>query len=241
MGIVSKPPNGAPGLVFGLLGLAAAIGLVAVVIILWSAEAARPGSKALTPTPVAAFAALGGLADDPRFWRAVGATLTDWPAGFAAAAVAGLAIGIYAGRSRRLAALAGPALFVVATLPASVLPLLFVIWEGVDSRTGARISAALLAFLAIAAIAAVAQRSADAVARWQGAFGALAIGAVLALTAVVFVEGIAGRDRFGTMVFEAFSTFNTPRMFAMFLALWILGFVLALPFALAGWILGLRR
>ncbi len=241
MGVVSASSRNSALPLFALLGLIAAIAVIAIVYVLWSVEAARPEAKLMIATPSAAFDELRKLADSAEFWRAVGATLGTWLASFLAAAAAGLALGVIIGRSRAAGTLLGPPLFVVASLPIPILPLLFVLWEGLDSDTGAKITAALLASLAITAITAAAQRDADPVTRWRGALAALAVGALLALAAVVFVEAIAGRERIGVLAMQAFATFQTPRIFALVAFLWILGFVLALPFALARWIIGLMR
>jgi ABC-type nitrate/sulfonate/bicarbonate transport system permease component len=71
--------------------------------------------------------------------------------------------------------------------------------------------------------------------------GALEAGAVLALVAVIFVEVFGGRNRLGSLAFGAYNSLDRPRAFAVMLVVWVLGVLVALPFALARWLVGVAR
>ena len=241
MGEAYSAPRRGGRLLFGLIGWLVALALLALVFLIWSVEAARPEWKILVATPEMAWMALAKLAGDEPLWRAPGVTLSTWLVGFGIGAVAGLAIGLLAGRARPIESMLGPTLVLVGALPVPLLAFLMILWEGIGSHTGGRLAAGVLAFIAIAAQTSHAQRGPATADRWAGTLHALEIGAVVALAAVVFAETLASRDGLGTLAAQAFATFEIGQVFAQLLWLWLLGVLLALPFAIARWIVGRPR
>ena len=225
-----------PGLGFGLLGWLIALLFPGAIFLLWAIVAAS-GGRQIIPDPGTAFARLGVLLGQPGVQKALLATLTSWSAAFVLGATLGLVVGIPAGRTRIGGALLSPLALVVATLPAALLALMFVLYDGIDGPSGYFVPGAIAAFLPAAAVSARAQAG-DTAERWRGAFHALEAASVAALTAVVFAEMLAGKDRLGTMAITAFSMFDAPTMYALVVLLWLLGLAAALPFALGRWLAG---
>lgn len=227
---------------FLILGLIIAAALVLAVFAFWTMQARSGTAEFAGARPGATFAALKALLGDGKVWRATAATLGTWLVGFGVAAALGLPLGLLAGRNRGLWVLIWPSLLVIAAIPAPLLTMLFTVWEGVESNAGAQAAAGLLAFVVIVAISSQPRADGDAAAWWAGALCALAVGAVLALAAVVFTESLAsGQNRLGYLALQAVTALEIPRVFAVAIFLWLLAMMLALPFALAGWIVGLRR
>lgn len=241
MGEAYSTPRQGGRLLFGLIGWLAALALLALVFLIWSVEATRPEWKILVATPEITWTALAKLAGDGPLWRATGATLSTWLVGFGIGAVAGLAIGVLAGSARPIESMLGPTLVLVGALPVPLLAFLMILWEGIGTDTGGRLAAGVLAFIAIAALTSHAQRGQATADRWTGTLRALEIGVVIALGAVVFAQTLASRDGLGTLAAQAFATFEIGQVFALLLWLWLLGVLLALPFAIARWIVGLAR
>ncbi|MBL8663888.1 MAG: hypothetical protein JNM29_13720 [Candidatus Odyssella sp.] len=225
-----------PGLGFGLLGWLIALLFPGAVFLLWAIVAAGGGQQ-IVSDPGTAFARLGALLGQPDLQTALLATFASWAAAFVLGATLGLVIGIPAGRTRIGGALLSPLALVVATLPAALLALMFMLFDGIDGPSGYLVPGAVAAFLPAAAVSARAQAG-DTAERWRGAFHALEAASVAALTAVVFAEMMAGKHRLGSMAVAAFSAFDAPTMYALVLLLWILGLAVALPFAFARWVAG---
>jgi ABC-type nitrate/sulfonate/bicarbonate transport system permease component len=227
---------------FLILGLAIAAALVLLLFWFWTQQSRSGTAEFAAARPGAAFAALKTLLGDSKVLRATAATLGTWVVGFGVAAALGLPLGLLIARKRNLGALIWPSLLVIAALPLPLLVLLFMVWEGLESSTGAQAAGGLIAFVAVIAVSSQARGEGDAAAAWAGALRALAVGAALALPGVVFAEGMtSGQNRIGGIALQAVSTLEIPRVFALTIYLWALGLVLALPFALAGWIVGRRR
>jgi ABC-type nitrate/sulfonate/bicarbonate transport system permease component len=221
---------------FLILGLAIAAGLVLVVFWFWTQQARSSTAEFVGARPGETFAALRKLVGDSAVWRTTAATLGSWLIGFGVAAALGLPLGLLAARQPRFGALIWPSFFAIAAIPAPILVLLFIVWNGIESSSGAQAAGGLLAFVGIFAISA---RSDGAGA---GALRALAVGAILALAGVVFAEGFASASgRLGHMAMQAVGTLDVPRLFALVIYLWVISLVLALPFAIVGWIVGRRR
>jgi ABC-type nitrate/sulfonate/bicarbonate transport system permease component len=228
-----------PGPVFGLLGWLIALLFVGGVLIVWAVVAASGGAL-IVPDPGKAFARLGAMLGEPAVQSAILATLASWAVAFVLGAALGLAIGIPAGRTRIGGALLAPLAFVASTLPAAVLALLFVLFDGIGGASAYIVPGMIAAFIPAAAVSARAQAGGPAE-RWRGAFHALEAAAVAALTAVVLIEMIAGKDRIGALAATAFSTFDAPAMYALIILLWLAGMAVALPFALGRWLAGRAR
>lgn len=232
-------PATRPGPALGLLGWLIALLLLGAIFIVWTIAAAS-GAAHVVPDPGRAFARLGAMLGQPGVQNALFATLATWAAAFVSGGALGLAVGIPAGRTRFGGALLSPLVFAVSTLPAAMLALLFVLFEGIGGASAYIVAGMIAAFIPAAAVSARAQAG-DAALRWAGAFHALEAAAVAALTAVLLVEMVAGKDRIGMLAVTAFSTFDAPTMFALVLLVWLMGLAVALPFALARWLAGRAR
>jgi NitT/TauT family transport system permease protein len=216
--------------IFTLLGWIVAVLLLAGLLAIWWLYSLRPGPRVFVPPPPEVFAALAALFDAPAFWRAAGGTVMSWLSGFVPAAVIGVALGLLIGRSRAAYAIAKPAITVFTAFPVPGLTLLAIVWYGLTGGSHAVITGALLAFFSIAAIAAHGQGAPDAARRWRAVFRALEIGTILALAGVIVAEFVASNDRLGALLLAANATLNMAQLFALILALWLLGLLLALPF-----------
>ena len=237
----SEAPGRRPSLILGLVGWGAAILLLGIVLAVWSLVSLRSDMRLFLPPPFQVFDAFGKLLDEPRIWSAVIAALRGWLLGFAPAAILALALGVLAGRFRAAGAVVGPSLMVFGALPVTLLPVLFILWFGFAGDERASVTGGLLAFFPMVAITAYAQGSNEAARRWAGLFGALEIGAVLALVGVVFAQTLGGERDIGGMLMRASSMLDVRLLLALMVFLWLLGFLLALPFALLRWIVGLVR
>jgi ABC-type nitrate/sulfonate/bicarbonate transport system permease component len=226
---------------FLILGLAIAAALVLAVFWFWTMRAQSSTAEFVGARPGATFAALKTLLGDGKVWGATAATLGTWVVGFGVAAALGLPLGLIIGRERSRWALIWPSLLVIAAIPAPLLVMLFTIWEGVESNTGGQAAAGLVAFVAIVAISSQAPGDGDTAALWASALRALAVGAVLALSAVVFTESISsGQNRLGYLALQAVTKLEIARVFALTIYLWLLALILALPFVLTAWMVGRR-
>ena len=226
---------------FLVLGLAIAAGLVLAVFLIWILRAQSGTAEFLGARPAATLAALKTLLGDGKIWHATASTLGTWVVGFGVAAAVGLPLCLMLARRRGLDTVIWPSLLVIAAIPGPLLVMLFVIWEGIDSRSGGQTVSGLVAFVAIVAIGSQARGDGDAAAAWAGALRGLAVGAALALSVVVFTETMASPpNRLGQISFQAFTALEIPRAFALAIYVWLLAFIAALPFAIASWIVGRR-
>jgi len=231
-----------PAAVFAVAGWLIAFALVAMLALVWWIESSKPGfSDFGLPPPDKVAAALDQMLAQSELWRATFATLRPWIAAFAIASIAGIPLGVLAGRSRALGRLITPTLTVFGAFAVPALPLLIIVWNGLGSDAHVIATGALVALFAIAAIAAHGQRNTDAGAGPRAIFRALELGAVLALAGVLFAEFVGSNRGLGFMLMSAMTKLEVPQLFALVLYLWLLGLVLAVPFALARWISGLAR
>ena len=238
MAIVSKDHRRGSGAAVVFAGWFVAFLLLGLTFVIWSLFAEVPENRNVLPTPGDALRTFGGLFGDAAQWAATGATLANWVVGFAIAGAVGSILGALAGQHRGFAMAASPAAYLLGAFPVVFLAPMCVMFDGFDSSAGAIFSAALLAVFPVAGFVAQGQRTEAGAERARSLFRALEVGAILALAGVLFVEMIAGKDRLGTAVLNAFTTFDVRKMFANGLWLWALGLAVTLPFALARWVAG---
>lgn len=238
MAIVSKGDRRGSGAAVVFVGWFVAALLLGLTFVIWSLYAEVPENRNVLPTPGDALRTFGGLFGDAAHWAATWATLANWVVGFAIAGAVGSILGALAGRHRGFAMAASPAAYLFGAFPVVFLAPMCIMFDGIDSSTGAIFSAALLAVFPVAGLVAQGQRAEDGTDRARSLFRALEIGAILALAGVLFVEMIAGKDRLGAAILNAFSNFEARKMFALGLWIWALALAVTLPFALARWVAG---
>ena len=96
-----------------------------------------------------------------------------------------------------------------------------------------------MTFVVVAAALIVARKDRWDADFWRSLCRGLAVAAILALGVVLFVEMFSGREKLGTMLSLAVTTFDMGQVFAIGIAAWILGILVAAPFLLAGWLIAL--
>jgi len=123
---VNKPPlHKRPGLVPGLLS-------VLLLLALWMAVAAAADDPRTMPSPLAVAGRIGTLAASGELWLHAGATLLRVGASFAIAMAAGVALGLWMGRSRAADHWLNPGLVIALNVPALVVIVLAYIWIGLN-------------------------------------------------------------------------------------------------------------
>ncbi len=103
-----------------------------VLVLSWAAAARLAGSAQLLPGPVAVARTAWRLLTVGSMLRDIGATLLRVAAAFALSMLAGVGIGVAAGRSARANALIDPWLVVALNLPVLVVVVLAYIWLGLN-------------------------------------------------------------------------------------------------------------
>jgi ABC-type nitrate/sulfonate/bicarbonate transport system permease component len=236
-----EAPSRRPSLILSLIGWGVALLLLGIVFAVWSVVSVLPGMRLFLTPPMEVFGAFGSLWDHQQMLSAAIAALRAWLIGFAPAAILALGLGILAGRFRAASAVMGPSLMVFGALPVIGLSVLFIIWFGLAGDERPAVTAGLLAFFPMVAISAYAQGSSEAARRRAGLCRALEIGAVLALVGVMFAHTLAGDRNFGGMLLLASTGLDTRLLLELIVVLWLLGVLLALPFALLRWVVGFVR
>lgn len=123
---MNKPPlHKRPGLVPGLLS-------VLLLLALWMAVAAAADDPRAMPSPLAVAGRIGTLAASGELWLHAGATLLRVGASFAIAMAAGVALGLWMGRSRAADHWLNPGLVIALNVPALVVIVLAYIWIGLN-------------------------------------------------------------------------------------------------------------
>ncbi|WP_336512320.1 ABC transporter permease [Paracoccus shandongensis] len=117
------PPR--PGLVPGLSS-------VLLLLALWWAAAAWAGDARTMPSPLAVAGRIGALAASGELWLHAGATLLRVAASFAIAMTAGVALGLWMGRSRTADHWLNPLLVIALNIPALVVIVLAYVWIGLN-------------------------------------------------------------------------------------------------------------
>jgi ABC-type nitrate/sulfonate/bicarbonate transport system permease component len=234
--------------VLALIGVALAVGV-------WEATVIGYRLPAIVlPSPKAVVAALVELARTRAFWRDVGVSLYEFVAGYALGAMAGIAVGMLMGESRRFRMMATPVVeslrFIV---PFAWIPLT-ILWFG-TSFTGKILLVAYAVFFvmvvsttrAIAEVEPTLSRVGTmlGMGRWRlawqvhlraaapliasGARAAAAIGWI----AVVAAEYIGASAGLGLMITNAATSLATPVVIAGMIVIGVIGAGVS---ALIGWL-----
>jgi ABC-type nitrate/sulfonate/bicarbonate transport system permease component len=231
-----------------LIGVALAVGV-------WEATVIGYRLPAIVlPSPKAVVAALVELAHTRAFWRDVGVSLYEFVAGYALGAMAGIAVGMLMGESRRFRMMATPVVeslrFIV---PFAWIPLT-ILWFG-TSFTGKILLVAYAVFfvMVVSTTRAIAQVEPTlsrvgtmlGMGRWRlawqvhlraaapliasGARAAAAIGWI----AVVAAEYIGASAGLGLMITNAATSLATPVVIAGMIVIGVIGAGVS---ALIGWL-----
>lgn len=132
-----------PGLLPGLLS-------VGLLLAAWMAAALLAGDPRTLPSPFAVGARVADLAGSGELWIHAGATLLRVAASFAIAMAAGMAIGLWMGRSQAADRWLNPLLVIALNVPALVVIVLAYIWIGLNEA--AAVTAVALNKLPVTAV-----------------------------------------------------------------------------------------
>ncbi|MCW5771747.1 MAG: hypothetical protein KIT16_08950 [Rhodospirillaceae bacterium] len=240
MAVVSHDDESAGGPFFVLIGLLLALALAVLLVIVWSALSVGV-ARSLAPAPLDALREFLAMLGDPAAWRNTAASLGAWLAAFVVAGFAAIAIGSAAGRFGKGGRLLAPALWLFGAFPAVALAPLGILAFGMKSHVPAIAVSAALAFFPAVAVIAHGMAAPGARARTNAILRGLEIAALLALFGVVFTEMLFGTDNLGSAIIAAAQSFQTVKLYAQILWLWMVGAALALPFAVLRWAVGRQR
>jgi NitT/TauT family transport system permease protein len=185
-------------------------------------------------------------AQTSTFWRDIGVTLEEWWLGFAAAAVLGIVIGLFAGWYRRVRRVAEPWLNVLYAVPFLAVVPLFILWFGIGLEF--KVVVAFISALFVVAINTMAGVHAtdQRLLAVGDTFGAsrpfvfrtivlpgsvpyimtgLRQGAGHSLVGAVAAEFIASNQGLGFRIISAGQTLNTPEVMIGIVLLAMLGMV----------------
>lgn len=109
-------------------------GVLSVLLMLaaWAVAAAVVDNPRSLPSPLMVWAKLAGIAASGELWLHAGMTLFRVLASFAVAMAAGMALGLWMGRSRHADQWLNPALVIALNVPALVVIVLCYIWIGLN-------------------------------------------------------------------------------------------------------------
>ena len=119
------PLHKRPALVPGLLS-------ILLLLVLWAAIAAITDNPRTMPSPLSVAGRVADLAASGELWRHAGATLGRVLASFVIAMAAGVALGLWMGRSRTADHWLNPVLVIALNIPALVVIVLAYIWIGLN-------------------------------------------------------------------------------------------------------------
>lgn len=223
-------------------------GLAAVFVVGWKAYVEVSGvSRFVLPPPDDVGAALVEVLGEDRTWHHVRITLVEILAGFAAAVVAGVAIGIVIGELPAVERVLNPYLVVLQVMPkVAVIPLLL-LWMGFGSSARILI-AAVFAFFPMTAgtragIRAVEHGHLDLAAtlqasRWQrlwlielrsampSILTGMEVAIVFATVGAVVAEYLSGGEGLGWLAVTNLNQLQVDRLFAIIVLLCVIGVVL---------------
>jgi NitT/TauT family transport system permease protein len=205
-------------------------------------------SPFILPPPRDVATGLGQLLVDQEFWTLhVRTTLLEVVIGFLTALVAGLIAGVVLGRVLWLEIAFRPALVALQVIPKVALVPLFVIWFGFGMTTKI-IIAMLLAFFPIMLNTMLGVRSVDAghrdvmralgTSRWKTflhlelpstlpyVFTGMQVAIVFAVIGAIVGEYLGGNSGLGYLVVSSLNNLDASRLFAVIVALAIMGSIL---------------
>lgn len=180
------------------------------------------------------------LITESAFWNSARVTMIETIGGWSIGATGGLVTGMILGRWERLGQIFDPFVTFANATPKIALAPFFILWFGIGPESKVALSAIIVFFIVMvptqSAVSSVdrdlhlvattmamteLQRFTKVVAPGIVApiFGALRLGAVYALLAVVMGEFIAARDGLGADLISATNTFDMPTAFVYLLVL----------------------
>ena len=220
------------------------LGLLVVVLILWNSAVERGWVESIyAATPAQTVSSLVAFLGDEQFWTDLTVTLGEALGGWAIGAPAGLFAGLLLGRWSHARKVLGPYLTFVNALPKIALAPVIILWFGIGMTSKVALAALVVFFIAqvpTTSAVALTNPDLDTVATTLGAtevekyfkvylpgilaavFGALRLGAVYALLAVVFGEFLAAREGLGQRLIAATNQFNMADAFALMIVLALL-------------------
>jgi NitT/TauT family transport system permease protein len=240
-----------------LLGAAATLAAFAA---LWQAASAAVGRPFL-PGPPDAAAALARMAGTAEFWAHARASLSRVALALAASGIPATALGLAAGRSRRLDALISPAIYLFHPVPkAALLPAIFAFFGIGEAARIALVSLIIFGQMLVSARDASRQASADHVdaARSMGAgraalllhvvvpaalpgfFTGFRLSLGIAVTVLFVAETFVSESGLGHLVMDAWTRVAFADMYAAIMAMGAMGLALfaltdLAEFALCPW------
>lgn len=220
------------------------LGLLVIVVVLWTSAVERGWVESIyAATPTQTVASLVGFVGDELFWSDLTVTLSEALGGWAIGATTGLFAGLLLGRWRHARKVLGPYLTFVNAIPKIALAPIIILWFGIGMTSKVALAALVVFFIVqvpTTSAVALTDPDLDTVATTLGAtevqkffkvylpgilaavFGALRLGAVYALLAVVFGEFLAARQGLGQRLITATNQFNMADAFALMIVLALL-------------------
>jgi NitT/TauT family transport system permease protein len=217
------------------------LAVLVLLIVIWNL-AVKEGwiNHVYSATARQTFRQLGHLLTESLFWSDLGVTLREALEGWVVGAALGLTVGLLLGRSLHAHRLFGPFLTFFNAIPKIALAPLFILWFGVGEQS--KVVVAILAVFFIVqvpttAAVALVNPDLDTVATTMGAnqfqrfvhiylpgvlsavFGALRLGAVIALLTVVFTEFLAAQRGLGQRLIASTNNFDMKTAFAIMIVL----------------------
>lgn len=218
--------------------------LLIVIVIGWHVAVERQWVEPIyAATPAETASSLRALLGDETFWSDLSVTLRTALAGWAIGATAGLFAGLLLGRWRHARRVLGPYLTFVNAVPKIALAPIIILWFGIGESSKVALAALVVFFIVqvpTTAAVALTDPDLDTVATTLGAtevqkyvkvylpgilaavFGALRLGAIYALLAVVFGEFLASRSGLGQRLISVTNQFNMGEAFALMIVLALL-------------------
>jgi NitT/TauT family transport system permease protein len=218
--------------------------LLIVFVIVWHVAVERQWVEPIyAATPGETASSLRSFLGDETFWSDLSVTLRTALAGWAVGAATGLFAGLLLGRWRHARRVLGPYLTFVNAVPKIALAPIIILWFGIGESSKVALAALVVFFIVqvpTTAAVALTDPDLDTVATTLGAteaqkyfkvylpgilaavFGALRLGAIYALLAVVFGEFLAARSGLGQRLISATNQFNMDHAFALVIVLALL-------------------
>jgi NitT/TauT family transport system permease protein len=220
------------------------VSLLIITLVVWTLAVERGWVASIyAATPTQTMFSLWNFLGDEVFWSDLSVTLREALSGFAIGATAGVFAGLLLGRWNHGRRVLGPYLTFVNAIPKIALAPIIILWFGIGETSKVALAALVVFFIVqvpTTSAVALTDPDLDTVATTLGAteaqkyfkvylpgilaavFGALRLGAVYALLAVVFGEFLAARSGLGQRLISATNQFNMDDAFALMIVLALL-------------------
>jgi NitT/TauT family transport system permease protein len=222
--------------------------LLALLVLAWDVYVrVAEVSPLILPPPADVWRAVIDLVRDPRTIPHVTTTIHETLVGFAIAIVVGVGLGAVLGKTPWLERTLNPIIVGLQVMPKIALVPLFIIWFGFGP-TSKIVMAAVLAFFPIMTNTLLGMKSVERghrdvmtslnATRWQTfrdmelphalpfILTGMEVGIVLAIIGAIVGQYLGGSSGLGHLAVARLNAFDTPGMFAVILALTVMGFVL---------------